>query len=374
MFTRKNSKIMHVSLMVVLGVVTSINQQVKASESTLSVLQMMPQLTEAFEEYVVHKNAQREKRRLLADADDDDFSDIGDVDDEEIIDPTKELPDTWDTTDEQGEIINPIENEYSECVSVLMDLTNNFMSYNNTVMHIFRNSGKDYNDFGRYEDCNKIHHFNYYMITVLKKFPIPFTMGLCLPQECDLTDLEDFKPFMTKAINGALPNMFEDVKGFSTAPSIEESDVQFVDPAVENKKTVKWGVMSVLSCGLMAFFTVMSVIASIKLWSKHRDTLRRDSETDSQPGQSSRGSFRGNSANSASMTGESSSDRTGCDKFMRAFSLIDNVGKLSKPRAKQGDQELEVMNGLRVISCVLIILGNSYYYTLRSPIQNLEVV
>ena len=34
-----------------------------------------------------------------------------------------------------------------------MDLTNNFMSYNDTVMHIFRNSGKDYNDYGRYEDC-----------------------------------------------------------------------------------------------------------------------------------------------------------------------------------------------------------------------------
>ena len=53
---------------------------------------------------------------------------------------------------------------------------------------------------------------------------------------------------------------------------------------------------------------------------------------------------------------------------------MENISKLSKPRAKQGDQELEVMNGLRVMSCVLIILGNSYYYTLRGPIQNLEVI
>ena len=50
--------------------------------------------------------------------------------------------------------MDPIaKDEASECVSVLMDITNNFMSYNDTVMHIFRNSGKDYNDFGRYEDC-----------------------------------------------------------------------------------------------------------------------------------------------------------------------------------------------------------------------------
>ena len=33
-----------------------------------------------------------------------------------------------------------------------------------------------------------------------------------------------------------------------------------------------------------------------------------------------------------------------------------------------------MFNGLRVICCILIILGNSYFYTLRSPIQNLEAV
>ena len=52
------------------------------------------------------------------------------------------------------------------------------------------------------------------MITVLKKFPIPFTMGLCLPKECQIADLNEFKPFLTKAINNALPSMLEDVKGF----------------------------------------------------------------------------------------------------------------------------------------------------------------
>ena len=65
---------------------------------------------------------------------------------------------------------------------------------------------------------------------------------------------------------------------------------------------------------------------------------------------------------------------SGCTKFLRSFSALQNLRSLSKPRAKMGDQELEVMNGLRVISCFLIILGNSYFYTLRSPIQNIEVV
>ena len=89
---------------------------------------------------------------------------------------------TIDTDDQAEDQFAPIiKDEQPECVKVLMDISNNFMSYNNTVMHIFRNSGKDYNDFGRYEDCDEIHHFNYFMITVLKKFPVPFAVGLCLP-------------------------------------------------------------------------------------------------------------------------------------------------------------------------------------------------
>lgn len=159
------------------------------------------------------------------------------VDDEEVIIDPSEMPDSWeDAVDD--DFLQPIRDESSECVSALMDITNNFMSYNDTVMHIFRNSGKDYNDFGRYEDCQQIHHFNYFMITLLKKFPIPFTIGLCLPVECKLEDLEEFKPFMTKAINGALPNLFEEVKGFGSVPVVEESDVKFVDPKVENEKVL----------------------------------------------------------------------------------------------------------------------------------------
>jgi hypothetical protein len=65
---------------------------------------------------------------------------------------------------------------------------------------------------------------------------------------------------------------------------------------------------------------------------------------------------------------------TRCEKLMRCFSVTDNMQQLMKPRAKQGDEELEVLNGLRVICCTLIILGNTYFYILRSPLQNLEAV
>ena len=182
------------------------------------------------------------------------------------------MPDTWG--DDSDDFLDPINDESSECVGVLMDITNNFMSYNDTVFHIFRNSGKDYNDFGRYEDCQEMHHFNYYMVTVLKKFPIPFTMGLCLPKECQMEDLLEFKPFMTKAINTALPNMFEGVKGYDVVPTVDESDVDFVDPKVENEKVTQFDIVSVVICTIIVFFTLMTVIATFLMWSHERDQLK----------------------------------------------------------------------------------------------------
>ena len=220
------SKLHTLLVAMICGVATHVAARSRNGEyrAPFSVLDMLPQLYEAANEFIAFKEQEKLGRRRLNS--DEDFTDIsGDKnndDEEEIIDPS-EMPDTWG--EEGDDFLDPINDDSSDCVGTLMDITNNFMSYNDTVMHIFRNSGKDYNDFGRYEDCYQMHHFNYYMITVLKKFPIPFTMGLCLPQECKLEDLQEFKPFITKAINAALPNMFEDVKGFAAVPTVDESDV-----------------------------------------------------------------------------------------------------------------------------------------------------
>jgi len=39
------------------------------------------------------------------------------------------------------------------CVGLLQNVTNYFQENNATLEEIIRNSGKDYNDLGRYEDC-----------------------------------------------------------------------------------------------------------------------------------------------------------------------------------------------------------------------------
>jgi len=45
-----------------------------------------------------------------------------------------------------------------------------------------------------------------------------------------------------------------------------------------------------------------------------------------------------------------------------------------KPLAKKGDEELEVLNFIRVMCCVMVIFGHSYFYMMKSPLQNLSAV
>lgn len=68
---------------------------------------------------------------------------------------------------------------------MLQNLTNYFISNNETVEHIIRNSGKDYNDLGRYYDCiNTREDFRYILASVPHALPIGVSVGLCVPKVC----------------------------------------------------------------------------------------------------------------------------------------------------------------------------------------------
>jgi hypothetical protein len=71
----------------------------------------------------------------------------------------------------------------SQCADTLRTYSNFFMENADPLLHMFRNSGKDYNDFGRFQDCTESAHLpmNYYLVGVFDKFPFPLTIGLCLP-------------------------------------------------------------------------------------------------------------------------------------------------------------------------------------------------
>ncbi len=69
----------------------------------------------------------------------------------------------------------------SSCQQYLQNLTNYFYDGSETLYFIFRNSGKDYNDLGRYDDCKNNSDFRYLLASVQNVFPIPMSVGLCVP-------------------------------------------------------------------------------------------------------------------------------------------------------------------------------------------------
>lgn len=77
---------------------------------------------------------------------------------------------------------------------------------------MFRNSGKDYNDLGRFEDCLDIgvatDEFRYILGTIPKAFPIPMSLGICVPTICTVQDFNNYKPYIIESINTIIPELF----------------------------------------------------------------------------------------------------------------------------------------------------------------------
>ncbi len=62
------------------------------------------------------------------------------------------------------------------------------------------------------------------------------------------------------------------------------------------------------------------------------------------------------------------------EKVIKCFSIQYNLRTLFNKRAKEDDIEFEVFNGVRVICLSFIILGNTYFFTLKGALQNMNII
>ena len=71
------------------------------------------------------------------------------------------------------------------------------------MFKIYHNSGKDYNDFGRFEECESMPDFNYILgvVNTGKKLANPLSWGLCMPIVCKDFDLNEYKSYIVETIN-----------------------------------------------------------------------------------------------------------------------------------------------------------------------------
>ena len=169
--------------------------------------------------------------------------------------------------------------EGTSCLHLLQNLTNYFLENNRTVERILRNSGKDYNDLGRYEDCYSTDGFRYILATVPRAFPIPMSVGLCVPDACTVQDFNNFKGYMVDAINSLIPELFEGVKGFDhLSTQISAADMRFEDSYKRNEEIVRsdaWGWITVL---LVVAFVVGAILSTFGSWYFKREKERRQRE------------------------------------------------------------------------------------------------
>ena len=113
------------------------------------------------------------------------------------------------------------------------------------------------------------------MATILNKFPIPMSLGICLPKECSLNDLDEFKPFLLKVINGVLPEEFENIRHFNqTNLNITHEDLLFVSPTHENENITKVNGSAVFICIVLSLFVITVLVATVMLWKKDKALIR----------------------------------------------------------------------------------------------------
>jgi hypothetical protein len=69
-----------------------------------------------------------------------------------------------------------------------------------------RNSGMDYNDLGRFWDCTETGDgYRYILASIPHALPIGVSVGLCVPQVCNVNDFNNFKSYIVHAMNALIP-------------------------------------------------------------------------------------------------------------------------------------------------------------------------
>jgi len=82
---------------------------------------------------------------------------------------------------------------------------------------------------------------------------------------------------LVKAVNAAIPNLFEDVKGFDPKTIIDEADIIFVESVVQNLKVREFdtGALMVLIIFFGFAFTVLG--STGVLWSRAKQEAKKKS-------------------------------------------------------------------------------------------------
>jgi hypothetical protein len=204
---------------------------------------------------------------------------------------------------------------------------------------------------------------NYILATITSaELTVPISLGLCFPAQCEIEDFNAMKPMIVPHLNKIWPDMFADVNGFNVASLvIEDSNLDFVDVAAENASVTAFDFWSFVILGFILF----SVIAVIGATCGNHYNMKKRKLAALAANPEGQDSNRGVAVNVA--------DMTAWERLLRCYSLERNFRKLLSPRRYE-NADFEVFNALKVYSIFIILVGNTYFYSLTGPLRNLNVV
>lgn len=211
-----------------------------------------------------------------------------------------------------------VASEVSECVSSLKDLSvNNKQKLLKMVYH----SGRDINDFGNQDLCEKIDGTRYILLSVnFGQFTL--NLGICGPEECKAKDYEAGTDSLKSFLSENYP---------ATEPLLKHKKIKAVDVNKYNDKSLSGAAIAAL---IVILFLVGLVITGTML----------DKSAKPEKG------YRGWKA------------------IVVCFSITTNFDKLiTFPQNTDG---MQVFNGLKVLGMIYISLGHHFGYSLQAPSSN----
>jgi len=218
-----------------------------------------------------------------------------------------------------------VNNKIGECVRKLKEMVNHFLS-DPAMLNFIRHSGKGLGDIGDYDTCEST-NTSYYAIFYLKvNYAAGVRTAFCVPKECHPEVIELTKPFLAALANFAVDGNF----------SAEQ--ITFEYPKEDNKELNK------LKPQGLAFYIGSYALIAFSLILTALDQYGYFSVEDPQP--------------------------TTWKKIAVCFSLKRNLHTVFNTENKY-DYNLNILNGIRVISLCWIVMGHFTVALGISPIANL---
>lgn len=207
---------------------------------------------------------------------------------------------------------------------------------NATILTMIMDSFKGFNDIGDYKACLKANGTRYILllIKISSGTPSSGNFGICGPKECTAEDYSDLlKPTLTELIKQLMDELDVRHSGFF---EVNDETIRFIDVEQKNNEMGKIGPLSVILiiCGILL------VIACC--YFTYQDYVR------------SKGEFKGDVGS----------------KLIECWSVVRNCRDLFYKK-NPVDLNLEILNGVRVLSMCWVISGHTFDFFNVSPLSNL---